>query len=69
MKVKIENPYGVEATYIYGVDGALTKTSTGNYKFEVAPDAAGRWRYRWEGNVSNKAAEEGEFAVRASAFS
>ena len=65
--VKVKNPLGVITIYNYPADGVV-KDSTGNYRFDIEPTVQGVWVYRWQGTVSNKAAEENSFQVRESAF-
>lgn len=67
VSLKVRNPAGTVTTYTYAL-GELTKASTGNYYRDIDLDAAGEWAYRFAGTTSNKAAVEGEFIVRPSAF-
>lgn len=44
--LKTLDPWGTLATYTYGTDSNLTRTSAGHYACAVTPDQAGRWSYR-----------------------
>lgn len=68
VRLKLKSPAGTTTTYTYGTDADLIKASTGNYYLEFAITAAGIWFYRWEGNTTNLAAEEGSFFVRETSF-
>lgn len=63
---KIKSPTGTITTYTYPADAQIIRDSTGNYHVNWEPDRAGIWVWRFEGLVSNKAAEEQTFIVRAS---
>ena len=63
---RFRDPSGVVTTYIYPTN--VTKDSVGNYHFDIDPDADGEWRYRGEGEGAVRAAAEGRFSVRDSAF-
>lgn len=41
-----------------------TNTSTGLYGYDLVPDMAGLWRYRWVSTGDPATAEEGVFFVR-----
>lgn len=43
VKAWTRTPTGTVTIYTYGTDGALAKTSTGNYKLTFDVDVAGRW--------------------------
>jgi hypothetical protein len=68
VKCSVQSPWGVTSVYVYGTDAELIKTSTGDYYLDTAPNKHGVWKYRWEGLLTNRAAEEGQFFVRDSAF-
>jgi hypothetical protein len=42
------SPNNTKASYVYGTDSEVQKTSTGNYTADFTPDRAGRWHYRWQ---------------------
>lgn len=65
---RYRNPSNVTTTLQYGVDGAVTKTSTGEYRLNVSANAAGVWSYRIYSTGTGEAAREGQFLVRASMF-
>lgn len=52
-------------TLTYGVDTEVEKDSTGNYYCDLTLDAAGLWRYEWEGTGAVTANEGGQFRVYA----
>lgn len=68
VRVKVKDPIGTATTYVYGVDAAVIKDSTGNYHLDVDADKEGIWFYRWEGTTTNKGAGEHSFEVRDSQF-
>ena len=62
---KYREPDGTEVT----VDsGDILHPSTGIYSFDIDPDAAGTWDYRFEGTGALKAASESGFVVAVSRF-
>ena len=67
---KTHSPDGDIATYTYGTDGNVSKSSTGNYAATFVADRAGRWRTRWEGTdaLGNTIVIEDNFNVQASRF-
>lgn len=65
---RFRDPSGVVTTYVHGADSELVKDSVGNYHFDIDPDEDGEWRYRGEGEGAVRAAAEGRFSVRDSAF-
>ncbi len=66
--VKYSDPTGSVTDLDYGVDLAVTRTTTGAYYVDFVPHTAGTWRYRWESSGAVTAAAEGEFQVRRSSF-
>ncbi len=48
--------------------GDITNPSTGIYEFDIDPDAAGTWAYRFEGTGTYRIANEFEFFVARSKF-
>lgn len=65
VKVHYKKPDGTVTTKVHGTDVEVVKEDTGDYKIEITLDAAGVWRYRWEGEGAAIAAEEGQLLVRA----
>lgn len=67
--LKTISPSGTEASYTYGTDANLTKTSTGDYTCIITATEPGRWYYRWEVTYSSQLnVEEGTFVVMASPY-
>ena len=66
MRGRFRDPSGVVTTYTYPTN--VDKDSVGNYHFDIDPDSDGEWRYRGEGEGTVRAAAEGRFSVRDSAF-
>jgi hypothetical protein len=54
-------------TYTLG-DGDVIKDSVGHYHFDYTPQAAGIYRYRWEGAGSKPVATEAHFKVQETGF-
>jgi hypothetical protein len=48
VRLKYTPPGGATVTLTYGVDAALTKTSTGKYMATVSLGIVGVWKFRWE---------------------
>jgi hypothetical protein len=65
---KSKTPGGTITTYVYGVDGALIRSSAGNYYVDVVGNAAGAWHYRWQ-TTGEIDASEHYFIVLPSPFS
>lgn len=67
---KTHSPDGDIATYTYGTDDNVSKSSTGNYAATFTPDRGGRWRTRWEGTdgIGNVIVIEDDFIVQVSTF-
>jgi len=63
-----QTPAGTTATYTYGTDAALVKSSTGVYYVDVSVTSAGNWRYRFYSTGTGQTADEGYFSVPYSAF-
>ncbi len=66
--LKIRSPSGTTSTYTYS-DAEITKSSAGDYYYDLTPDKSGRWWFRWEasGTGTNKALE-GSLMVQVSVF-
>lgn len=65
---KIRAGDGSATTYVYGTDAQLVKSATGVYYVLWTIASRRRHYYRFVGTGTVAAAEEGEFAVRGSAF-
>ena len=72
---KVENPYGVETIYTYGIDTPIEKLAVGVYRCTIKPTIPGIWKYRWQAvdasasiTVALEGAEEASFFVRATVF-
>lgn len=63
VKVSIRTPARVVTTYVYGVDGALVKDSTGVYHVDVDANQVGTWYVRWWATGTGQAAGESPFFV------
>lgn len=59
----VEQPDGVETTYVYGTDPELIRDSAGIYHVEVLTDQQGTWVYRFVGTGAATGANEGQFSV------
>jgi len=62
---KTEAPGGVKTSYTYGVDAALTKSSTGVYLLTFTPDSAGVWTVQGAGTGTAVAVNQDTFNVLA----
>lgn len=63
----VREPDGTRTSYVYGVDGEVSREGTGDYSMIVRPDSSGVWRYAIAGeDASGNAlsADEGRFEVR-----
>ncbi len=61
-------PTPTETTYAYGTDPELVRDSLGHYHADFAPDVAGTWLYRWEGEGPEMVITEGKVVVRETFF-
>lgn len=59
----IRSATGGLTTLQYGVDAAITKVSTGVYRYDYSASAAGNVTYRWAGTGAAQAAEQGSFFI------
>lgn len=63
------SPCGREATYVYGTDDEVGKSSAGNYYADITPDESGEWLLRWQTTGTNTTyAQEERFNVNYSPF-
>jgi hypothetical protein len=60
LTLKVKHPGGTEDTYTLA---QLTKDATGQYHYDVTPDAPGAWVYSFT-STSPQSAAEGTFFVR-----
>lgn len=65
---KVRNPAGTITTYTYGVDAALTRLSSGEYRLLFTVDRQGTWEVRFAGTGDVVAAVEQSITVPASRF-
>lgn len=62
-------PDDTEATYVYGTDANVGKSSVGDYYADITATMPGRWHYRWLTTGSGTTvAMEGSFNCQGSAF-
>ncbi len=66
--IHVKDPALAITTLTYLVDAALQKTAVGCYYTVIDANAAGTWKYRWEGTITNQAAAENTFTITASTF-
>lgn len=66
--VKYKKPGAAIVSLVYLTDAALIREEEGTYSANVLADTSGAWRYRIESTGTIKAAAEGQFRVRNSAF-
>lgn len=69
VKVDVEDPHGVQTTYIYGTDDEIEKTSVGTYTVAINLTLGGTWYWRSYSTGNYKGAREESFEVQASRFS
>jgi hypothetical protein len=65
--VLVRAPGGTVTAYEYGADPEVVKLDVGEYELELDVEAAGEYRYRFQGETSggeNQGASEGRFGVR-----
>ena len=65
--LKVQDPSGNEATYTYAL-GQITRTATGQYRYDLTIDETGYWYYRWEGTGAVVSAGEAHLLVRRTEF-
>lgn len=54
---------GAPTTYVYPA-APVTKTAVGSYEALLTANEVGLWQYRWEGENTAPAIQEGTFIVR-----
>lgn len=59
-------PDGSSTAYTYAA-AQITKSATGVYTKNITADAAGIWRYKWEGTGTAADVQDGSFTVSAAA--
>lgn len=57
-------PGGTQATWTYGTDAEVVKSSTGVYYVDLTLDTAGEWYYQWNGAGTVVATGSGRVYVR-----
>jgi len=65
--VRVKDPSGNTASYVYGTDLEVVKDGTGNYHMDVTIDEAGIWGFRWASTGVVVTAEEKSFRIRPQA--
>ena len=60
--VHVETPDGTVTTY--GTSTAITRVSTGSFRYDFVSTGRGLYEYRWEGVGNVTGNEEGWFSVR-----
>ena len=69
LTAKLYSPSALVTTFTYPTDAELSKTSTGLYYLDYAPDKAGRWHIRWTAVESGDTIIlEDDFIVQTSPF-
>jgi len=68
VRFKLQKPDNTVVPYVYGVDAALCKSSTGIYYVDLTIAAGGCYLYRFEGVGVCDAAAEGSLLVDSSTF-
>ena len=63
---RFRDPDGNLTTHMYGVDGALIKSATGDYYDLVATDESGVWQYEFEGTGAVDIVLPGKFQATPS---
>lgn len=58
---RYRDPSGNITTHTYGVDGALIKSTTGDYYENIDTDEHGAWAYEFEGTGSVNVVLPGKF--------
>ena len=59
----IRSVTGVLTTLQYGVDGSITRPSTGVYQYDYSASAAGNVTYRWASTGTAQGADQGSFFI------
>jgi hypothetical protein len=52
----VRTPAGVQTTYTYGVDAALSKVSVGLYQVVIHLQERGTYKWKWTGTATDKSA-------------
>lgn len=69
VKVWVKDPSDVETAYVYGVDAAVIRDSTGEYHMDYELISHGKYWWRWEADGNVDGADEDPIFVRRSQFS
>jgi hypothetical protein len=59
----VRSPTGALTTLTYGVDAAITKASTGVYRYDYSASAVGNVTFRWASTGTAQAASQDSFFV------
>lgn len=65
----VQAPDGTKTKLVYGVNAEIVRLATGVYYVDQYFDAAGQWKFKWQGLGTVKAATKDiEVTVRATVF-
>lgn len=53
VQVEVRAPSGTITTYVFGVDGALTKPTVGTYQLLITLSQTGTYKWRWTAGTAN----------------
>jgi len=67
VKLRIKPPTGSVIEYVYGVDAALLRDSTGRYHADIDVDTPGRWTFRFIATGTGKSTDQRVFNVTEAA--
>jgi hypothetical protein len=67
VRVKIKDPQGTVSTFTHPT-AEIIRDATGRYRTDVFLSKVGPWLIRWEGRVTNRAAEETTIVAHESEF-
>lgn len=56
VSVVVRAPSGTSTTYVYGVDAACSKVSTGVYQVVITLSEVGTYKWKWTGSATEKTA-------------
>lgn len=66
LRLLVKAPDATTTLYTYGTDAEIVRDAAGGYHADILLDAAGQWRYRWEGDAPFAGAAEGFVVVNPS---
>lgn len=64
----LEDPTGIETSYVYGSDSEVTKVGTGVYGLSFQPDTSGRWSVLCRGQGTVDQTTQGRIQVNRDPF-